>query len=100
MSCYSRSVTKGEREAFAAIQAAADEDAFRITAPHATDVMEVWNMHRADLRFGLLDAESCTLQKNGRYSVPTEIEGRVWVFILEIEPEFVVVTLFTPEQDR
>lgn len=90
-------MTKGERGALAAMKAAADADAFRIAAPHATDVMEIWNISRVDIRFGLLDAADCTLQENGRYSVPTEIEGRAWTVIVEIEPEFVIVTLFTPE---
>lgn len=93
-------MTKGERVALATMQAAANADAFRITSPHATDVMEIWNMNRADLRFGLLDAVSCELQDTGRYSVPTEIEGRTWTLIVEVAPECVVVTLFTTEEDR
>ena len=91
---------KGERDALAAMQAAADADLFLISAPHATDVMEVWNMSRVDLRFGLLDADSCSVQENGRCNVPTMIDGRRWTLIVEIEPEFVVVTLFAPDADQ
>lgn len=93
-------MTKAERAALAAVQAAADADAFRIVAPHATDVMEIWNMNRADVRFGLLDAESCESQDGGRYAIRTEIEGREWTLVVEIEAECVVVTLFTTEEDR
>lgn len=93
-------MTGAEREALAAMKVMAEKDLLRIASPHATDVMEIWNMNRVDLRFGILDALSCALQDNGRHNVRTVIDGRAWTLIIEFQPEFVVVTLFTDEEDR
>jgi len=87
-------VTKGERAALEAIRRMAGANLFRIVAPHATDVMEVYHLQHADVRFGLLDARSCRRQSNRRYRVSTRIEERDWSLIVEVEPEMVVVTLF------
>lgn len=90
-------MTKDERRALDAIHLLADADLFRIASPHAVDVMSAYGLRRAQIRLGLLDALECKLQQNGRYRLPTWMEGRHWDVVVEIEPEMVVVTLIVKE---
>ena len=51
----------------------------RIAVPHATHVMAIHGLQRADVLFALADATECSRQKkDGRYRVPAEIDGSSW----------------------
>ena len=93
-------MTADERAALELIQMLAEAEIetgtplIRILKPHATDVMQIWNLQVADVLFALADATSCSRLKEGRYRLPADIDGRAWSFIVEVEPEALVVTLF------
>ncbi len=81
-------------EALLAIRDAGLRGIFHI-ADHALDSMARRGAQYGDVRHGLANAPSCSLQSNGRWKVPSvDLDGDDLILIVAFDPDVLVVTIF------